>query len=387
MSPIRAIVFFTLAVAFAAACTGSEPPWIFVSDQQEAGSNDAGDDAGADAGPQYVVTTLAGTGDAGAVDGPSDAATFSSPIGITLGPDGSLYVADWSNRRIRKIATDNTVSTYAGSTPGLANGDCLKEATFGGPYGVAADWAGNVYVADRDNHVIRKITSTSTTCQVSTLAGSGTAGFADDTGKAASFSSPTGVTVDASGNVYVADSGNNKIRKVTPAGDVTTFAGTGVGGNGDGDMATATFNIPYGIVVDAAGILYVSEHHDIRKITGGMVRTLAGSGSSGFTDGVGADAAFSGPHGLAIDASGNLYIGDTGNNAVRKILPTGEVTTFAGLRDAANKGVVGAADGPADKATFNTPVGVSVDSNVVYVADDSNQKIRKIASALDGGLP
>ncbi|MCL2726552.1 MAG: NHL repeat-containing protein [Polyangiaceae bacterium] len=394
MSPIRGIVFFTVVTLATFACTGNDPPWIFVSDQQEAGSDgslndvvdDAGNDAGdvdADAGSQYVVTTLAGTGDAGSADGPGDTATFNHPWGIAIGPDSSLYVGDNFNQRIRKVAINGTVSTYAGTgSGGYADNNCAN-ATFGNPEGIAADKAGNVYVADASNHVIRKIMSTSTTCQVSTLAGKGgTAGSADGVGTEASFNFPRGLTVDTSGNVYVADRVNNKIRKVTPAGVVTTVAGSGIAGHTDGAAMSATFNQPAGIAVDAtAGALYVAENNnnDIRKITfDGMgnplaVSTLAGSGASTLTDGVGLDAAFNDPMGLAIDTNGNLYVADAVNCAIRIISPTAEVTTLAGT------GKCGADDGPADKATFNVPFGVTLGAGIVYVTDDYNHKIRKIA--------
>jgi len=162
-----------------------------------------------------MVSTLAGAGDAGAADGPGSSATFSNPIGIAIGPDGSLYVSDYFNDVIRKIAGDGMVSTYAGTgNPGVTNGDCAT-ATFGGPIGIAVDAAGTVYVADDSYNLIRQITPA--TCQVSSLAGQGTisSGNSDGTGSAAKFYFPEGLTLDASGNIYVADSWNNKFFAAT----------------------------------------------------------------------------------------------------------------------------------------------------------------------------
>ncbi|MCL2726555.1 MAG: hypothetical protein FWD69_19215 [Polyangiaceae bacterium] len=381
MSPIRGIVFFTLG---AAACTVFTLTVASVTACRGFDPVDSGpdDDAG-----QYVVSTLAGTGDAGANDGPGNIATFNAPFGIAVGPDGNLYVGDDHSYKIRKVAIDGTVSLYAGTGSfgqTNTNNNCAS-ATFANLHGIAVDKTGNVYVSD---HNVRMITSTSGTCQqVSTLAGNGTNGFADDTGTAASFNSPWGLAVDTSGNVYVADNGNNKIRKVTSAGVVSTVAGTGVAGHSDGAAMSATFNAPVGIAVDVTeGALYVAEgnNNDIRKITfDGMgnpqtVSTLAGSGALALKDGVGLDAAFNSPTGLAIDANENLYVADTGNNAIRIIsLPAAEVKTIAGT------GATGADDGPADHATFNNPRGVTVSAGIVYVADTTNNKIRKITPVLE----
>jgi len=325
-----------------------------------------------------MVSTLAGTG---AADGPASEATFNFPSGIAIGSDGSLYVADRNNNKIRKVTVNGSVSTYAGTgTSGPDNGSCTA-ATFRWPHGVAMDAANNVvYVADFLGDVIRKITSTP--CQVSTLAGDGHFGASDGMGTLARFDSPAGLTMDASGNIYIADSENHKIRKVTPDGNVITIAGTGAVGKNNGQVMDATFNWPSGIAVDAEGTLYVTEieNNDIRKITFDVmgnpltVSTLAGSGAAMLTDGVGLDAAFNSPTGLAIDASGNLLVADTINNVVRQVTPDGVVTTIAG-----QGGVAGAHDGPADMATFNHPYGVAVDSNgVIYVADTGNNKIRKL---------
>jgi sugar lactone lactonase YvrE len=268
------------------------------------------------------------------------------------------------------------VSTLAGSgSEGSADGTGTA-ASFKYPDGVAVDFIGNVYVADTWNHLIRKITSAGV---VTTLAGSGSQGSADGTGTAASFSGPSGVAVDGSGNVYVADKDNHLIRKITPAAVVTTFAGSGSQGSADGTGTAATFYYPAGVAVDGSGNTYVGEegNHLIRKITSaGVVTTLAGSGSSGSANGTGTEASFNHPMGVAVDGSGNVYVAERSNHLIRKITSAGVVTTFAG------SGSEGSADGTGTAASFNEPQDVAVDgSGNMYVADHTNNRIRKITSA------
>jgi sugar lactone lactonase YvrE len=314
-----------------------------------------------------LVTTLAGS-DLGFVDGTGAAARFNGPFGVAVDAAGNLYVADAGNHRIRKISPAGAVSTLAGSTQGFADG-VGTAAQFNFPRGVAVDAAGTVYVADNANHRIRKITPAGA---VTTLAGS-TNGFADGTGAAARFNSPSGVAVDAAGNVYVADLNNHRIRKISPAGAVTTLAGS-TQGFADGVGTAAQFNGPLGVVVDAAGNVYVADNanHRIRKITpAGAVTTLAGS-TNGFADGTGAAARFNGPSGVAVDAAGNLYVADAGNHRIRKISPAGAVSTLAGSTQ-------GFAGGVGTAAQFSFPRGVAVDAaGTVYVADNANHRIRKI---------
>jgi sugar lactone lactonase YvrE len=242
-------------------------------------------------------------------------------------------VADTGNAAIRKIAPDGTVSTLAGSATNRGNQDGTgANASFSSPGGVAVDSAGNVYVADAFNQTIRKITSAGA---VTTLAGSpGSRGEADGTGGAAQFNHPLGVAVDGSGNLYVADTFNDTIRKITPAGGVTTLAGSaGISGGNDGTGIYALFNQPVGVAVDGSGNVFVADtgNATIRRVTpNGVVTTLAGiAGIAGLSDGVGANALFNQPHGVALDGAGNVYVADTGNAAIRKITSNGTVTTVA----------------------------------------------------------
>ncbi|HNP32351.1 MAG TPA: hypothetical protein PKN96_03570, partial [Flavobacterium sp.] len=211
---------------------------------------------------------------------------------------------------------------------------------------------------------------------VSTFAGSGSVGSVNANGTSASFNLPTVVTLDSSGNVFVVDRSNHKIRKITPNGDVTTFAGSGSIGSADGVGTAASFKYPDGAVFDSHDNLFVSDqsNHKIRKITpDGTVSTFAGSGSIGAVDAVGTAASFYYPAGMAVDADDNLYVADYGNNKIRKITPDGTVTTFAGT------GVAGVAEGDVSTAQFNGATGVCVDSfGNVFVADYYNNKIRKI---------
>ncbi|MCG2792970.1 MAG: T9SS type A sorting domain-containing protein [Weeksellaceae bacterium] len=319
---------------------------------------------------QVTVSTFAGS-TPGYLDGTGTAAQFYYPFGVATDASGNVYVADYYNSKIRKITAAGVVTTLAGSTGGYADG-IGTAAKFYYPYGIAVDAGGNVYVADYGNNRIRKITPTGV---VTTLAGSAQ-GYADGIGTAAQFSYPTGVAVDTSGNVFVADTFNNKIRKISSAGVVTTVAGS-TQGYIDGTGTLAQFYNPTGIEVDASGNLYVADYanHKIRKVTpAGVVTTLAGS-IAGYTDGAGTAAQFNAPAGVALDTSGNVYVADTNNNKIRKISSTGLVTTLAGSTQ-------GYADGIGTAAQFNIPAEVAVDpSGIMYITDYSNHKIRKITGA------
>ena len=328
-----------------------------------------------------VVTTFSGRmSTSGSANGTSTSARFSFPVAVAAGSGGILYVADYGNSVIRKLTSTGAASNLAGKagSTGSANGTSTT-ARFNLPFDVAVDLnSGFVYVADSGNQLIRKITSTGV---VSTLAGQvAAAGSVNGTGSAARFYYPSGAAVDGSGNVYIADYSNQLIRKITPAGVVTTLAGSaGVTGTNNGTGTAARFYGPAGVAVDAGGVVYVADYqnHAIRKITAaGVVTTLAGRpGTSGTNDGTGTAARFSYPIGVAVDTGGNVYVGDSGNNAIRKITSAGVVTTLAGL-----VGTSGTNDGVGSAARFYYPEDVAVDgSNYVYVADGGNSCIRKVA--------
>lgn len=319
-----------------------------------------------------TVSTLAGGSEPGLVDGTGAMARFNYPCGMVADAAGNLYVADQSNHSIRKITTTGEVSTFAGTgVAGFADGD-RTQAMFNHPYGLAIDSKGSLYVGDVDNHAIRIISPEGV---VRTLAG-GRKGYSDRDGDLAMFNHPYGVAVDANGNVYVADSYNNTIRKVTPEGSASTFAGNGNDGFVDGPALNAEFYVPIGIVMDSGGNIYVGDegNSSIRKITAdGVVTTLAGNGQFSFADGVGRAAIFNAPGALAIDAEGNIFVADYLNNCIRKVSPSGEVRTIAGSLEK------GFADGDPDEAKFYYPFGIAVDTTgTIYVGDQYNHRVRII---------
>ncbi len=332
------------------------------------------------AGAQTLtVQTVAGA-PTGSVDQPGTAALFNGPAAVALDSAGNAYIADSFNNTIRRVTPSGFVSTLAGAAPtsGFSDGTNAS-ALFNSPFGLCVDGSGNVYVADSGNNTIRKITPAGV---VTTLAGSALspAGSLDGNGQAARFNFPTAVAADSSGNVFVADSQNHTIRKITPSGDVTTVAGmAGVPGSADG-KGTARFFGPAGIAVAASGNIYVADKDNftIRRIAAdGTVTTLAGSaGTGGSSDGTGAAASFIGPQGLAVDSAENIYVADSGNETIRKVTSGGVVTTLAGV-----VGPGGDLDGPAASALFFDPQGVAVDGQGnVLVADRFNNAIRKISS-------
>jgi len=312
----------------------------------------------------YTVSTLAGDGTVGHNNGTGAGARFDIPIGLAVNMAGNIYVADYGNNLVRQVTSAGVVTTFA-----VAD----NNAPLNAPAGVAFDGAGNAYIADTYNNQILKITPGGV---VSTLAGSGTAGFANGTGTAAQFAFPFGIAVDNSGNVYVADTHNNRIRKITPQGVVSTLAGDGNAGLVNGDGAAAEFDFPNGVAVDAAGNVYVADTRNnvIRKILpSGTVSTFAGNGAAGLADGMGAAAQFNYPCAVATDVSNNVYVADTHNHAIRKITPAGIVSILAG------GGSYGFADGVGTSAHFFDSHGIAVDMHGnVYVGDTGNSSIRKI---------
>lgn len=276
------------------------------------------------------LTLLGGsTGQTGAADGTGAAARFNQPAGAAVAGDGSVAIGDSANGLVRRITPSSVVSTLAGSSSARGNSDgAAGSATFGAPHGVAIDANGAVFVADATNHTIRRIAGGN----VTTFAGAaGSAGTTDATGNAARFNDPQGVAIDSAGNLYVADAGNDTVRKISPAGSVTTFAGVG-GISGYQDGASPLFNTPRGVAVGSDGSVYVADTNNsvIRKISpSGAATTLAGlPGVSGMKDGTGNEAWFNKPRALAVDSNGNVFVADTGNAAIRRISPSGAVATM-----------------------------------------------------------
>jgi len=337
----------------------------------------------------FSFTTLAGSASIGSADGTGAAARFSAPAGVVVDNQGNIYVTDSGNNTIRKITPDGAVTTIAGQAgiKGSADG-AGTNASFNLPNGIAVDASGNLYVADEFNDTIRKMTPVGTNWVVSTLAGQvGMAGLIDGMGTNTEFSTPTGVAVDSAGNVYVADVANDVIRQITPAGYVSTIAGQPHHpGHTDGTNNGAQFYMPFGITVDATTNLYVTDgvNETVRKLvpvaSGWAVSTIAGQvTNAGGADGVGTNAQFNGPAGIVIGGGNALYVADDNNNTIRKLTLTGTnwtVSTFAGL-----VGVYGDADGAGSNARFHTPIGVAVDgTGNIYVADANNNEIRKITT-------
>jgi sugar lactone lactonase YvrE len=324
-----------------------------------------------------AVVTVAGlAGSSGGADGNGSTARFVDPSDVAIDAGGNLYVADAGNHAVRKITPTGVVTTLAGLTGVSGSSDGSGSARFNHPTGVTVDSSGNVYVADTDNNEIRKVTASGV---VSTLAGvAGVRGSGDGTGSAASFNGPSGIVADPTGNLYVADTLNHTIRKVSSAGVVTTIAGVaGASGAVDAAGSAARFNGPQGLALDAANHLYVADTNNdvIRQIvtSSGAVTTVAGqAGIAGGADGANREAEFHYPSSVAVDATGNLYVADTDNHTVREIESSGAVSTLAGLATAS-----GGTDGIGTAARFAFPTGIAVDSaGNIYVADTNNHTIR-----------
>jgi len=320
---------------------------------------------------QFTVITVAGNG-SGGFSGDSGAATAAqllSPGAIFLDSSGKLYIADTSNQRVRVVA-GGTISTIAGTgTEGFAgDGKAATSAQLSGPGGIAADSSGNVYIADTGNHVVRKITSGGT---ISTFAGSGgNAGYAGDGGAATSalLFNPTGLVLDKSGNLYIADSGNNVVRQVVGA-NITTIV--------CGPARVLQLNHPTGLALDASGALYIADtgNRRIVRFANGAATSFAGNGLTKFSgdNGPAIQAGINDPTGVCVDAAGNVYITDTFNGRIRRVTQDGIITTVAGNGFAAYAGD----GGPALNASFSFPRAVIADSSSnVYVADTNNNVIR-----------
>jgi PKD repeat protein len=349
------IVFSLLAVASASGVTGSD-----------------------------TITTIAGVGTIGfsGDGGQATSAQLNRPRGVAIDAQGNVYVANEGAHRVRKVSS-GVITTVAGTGVLGYSGDGgqATSAQLNGPVGVAVDGQGNIYIADRDNNRIRKVSAGI----ISTVAGNGTAGYSGDGGQATSaqINSPYGIAVDAQGNLYIADYGNNRVRKVS-GGIISTIAGTGVAGySGDGGQATsAQLKGPLGVTVDAQGNLYIADYlnYRVRKVSGGVISTIAGIGTAGFSGdgGQATSAQLNAPADVAVDAAGNLYIADWSNNRIRAV-SGGTITTVAGNATAGFAGD----GGQASSAQLNNPFGVAVDGQgSVYVSDSLNQRLRKIENKL-----
>ena len=320
----------------------------------------------------YNVTTLAGNGTAGYVDGTAGASQFNSPTGVFVDNTGSVFVSDWLNNYIRKISPSAVVTTLAGSGfPGYADGFGTS-VRFQYPNGIVVDSHGNIFIADRMNQLIRKINPLG---EVTTFAGTyGVPGFANGVGTSARFNRPSALAIDQFDNIYVTDFNNHRIRRITPSGNVTTVAGSGSAGYANGSALSARFNSPTGVAIDYQGNIYVSDYnHAIRKISlDGVVSTIAGTNAPGYADGNGTNARFNFPHHIVVDNSGNLYVTDVSNHRIRKITSSGVVSTIAGS-------VPGFSDGNGNLARFNSPYGIALDAlGNIYIGDLGNHRIRKL---------
>jgi trimeric autotransporter adhesin len=340
-----------------------------------------------------IISTVAGKGKCrfSGDGGLATEAQLSMPDGVAVDSAGNLYITDSYNNRIRKITAAGIISTVAGNgTQGYSgDGGLATEAQLYGPSGVAVDSAGNLYIAD---HVIDRIRKVTIAGMISTVVGNGTGGFSGDgdLATAARLFLPTGVAVDSADNLYIADTGNNRIRKVTTAGIISTVAGNGTpGSSGDGGLATAAqLDGPSGVAVDSAGNLYIADQGNvaigdpgsqrIRKVTtAGIISTVAGNGTRGFSGdgGLATAAQLNLPSGVVVDSEGNLYIADQGNSRIRKVTTAGIISTVAG------KGTWGFSGdgGLATAARLFGPNGVAVDSaGNLYIADYLDCRIRKI---------
>jgi sugar lactone lactonase YvrE len=327
-----------------------------------------------------TITTVAGnniwgySGDGG----PATSASLNFPYGVAVDSAGNVYIADWQNNRIRKVS-GGTITTVAGNGFYRYSGDSgpATSASLNQPTGVAVDSFGNLYIADWFNNRIRKVSGGT----ITTVAGNGRCCFSGDGGSptSASLNQPQGTAADSAGNLYIADYGNSRVRKVS-GGTITTVAGGGKGPLGDGGPATsATLGSPVGVAVDSAGNLYIADSwsNRIRKVSAGTITTVAGNGIGGFSGdgGPATSASLDGPYGAAVDAAGNVYIADWQNNRIRKV-SGGTITTVAGN---GNQGFSGDG-GPATSASLNQPQGVAVDSvGNLYIADSGNERIRKVS--------
>ena len=331
-----------------------------------------------------TITTIAGTGVQGfsGDGGPATSAQLRTPgEGVAVDGAGNVYFSDTSNRRVRKVTPGGTISTFAGTGVGGPIGDngLATSARIDSPMGLAADGLGNVYIADFAGARVRKVNPAGI---ITTYAGTGASSFSGDGGPAtaAALYAPRGLSLDGQGNLYIADMYNHRIRKVDSSGTITTFAGTSQGFSGDGGPATsAQLAYPEQVTTDGSGNVYIADtsNRRVRKVSpSGTITTFAGSGGGGLGDGGLATSAYlSYPKGLAVDDQGNLYIADWSNYRVRKVDTGGTITTVVGTGNGGFNGD----GGPAGSATVFGPVGLALDGQGnLYIADSGNYRVRKV---------
>ncbi len=332
--------------------------------------------------PAGVIATVAGIGERGfsGDGGGATEAQLTSPAGMAVDGAGNLFIADRDNHRIRKVDPAGVIATVAG-TVGEGDGGAAVAARLAAPAGVAADEAGNLFIADTHNHRIRKVDPTGV---IATVAGTGEAGFSGDGGAAteAQLGAPTGVAVDGAGNLFIADRDNGRIRKVDPAGVIATVAGTGEVGDG-GAAVPVRLAAPAGVAVDGAGNLFIADggNHRIRKVDpAGVIATVAGTGERGFSGDGGAatEAQLTFPTGVAVDGAGNLFIADGGNHRIRKVDPAGVIATVAGN----GKHWFNGDGGAATEAQLSAPAGVALDAaGNLFIASSGHHRIHKVDPA------
>ncbi len=335
--------------------------------------------------PDDLITTVAGDGAAtySGDDATATNAALDAPYGVAVDALGNLFIADYENQRVRKVDSNDIITTVAGDGFNGFSGDGgpATNASLRYPAGVAADASGSIFIADSYNQRVRKV---DTNGIITTVAGNGTAGYSGDGAAAtnASLSYPNAVAVDGSGNLFIADTDNERIRKVDTAGVITTVAGNGVSGfSGDGAPATnALLSRPSALAVDASGDVFIADTYNycIREVAAnGLIMTVAGNGTGGYAgDGAPAvNAKLNDPYGVALDSAGDLFITDTYNERIRKVDLNGIITTVAG--DGFN-GFFGDG-GPATEAELWQPTGVAVDaSDNLFIGDSSNDRIRRV---------
>jgi len=332
-----------------------------------------------------VITTIAGSRLAFSGDnGPADAADLNGPSAVAVDSRGNIYITDELNQRVRRVDAAGTITTIAGTGVAGSSGDggLAVAAQLTDPLGVAVDAGGTVYVADAGANKVRTIDASG---RIVTKAGDGSAGFAGDGGPSTSarLNAPGGIVADAAGNIYIADTGNNRVRRINAAGVISTVAGSGTAGfSGDGGPAAlAQLNGPLGVAVDVAGSLYIADEANsrIRKVdTAGVITTVAGTGVAAFAGdgGQATQAGLNFPKAVAIDAAGNLYISDTRNLRVRRVSSAGVISAFAGT---GQRNFTGGDGGPATQAVMRAPHGLAIDqAGNVLIADYGDNEVRRV---------